>query len=124
MLDSNHLGEDNPSQREESILSGILVQARPLFLHSTFFYIKHFVFSTQPEMTLSMETLIRALSRLENVDSRKLRGGSAKMKREYSLEDLIDLTDEIEQRYDRHGIVRDSQVQLSVIDVFREKLAK
>ena len=71
-----------------------------------------------------METLVKSLSKLENIDGRKLRGSSAKMKREYSLEDLIDLTDEIEQRYDRHGVVRDTELQLSLIDVFREKLAK
>ena len=80
-MDSNPLGEDDPSKREENIL-----------------FFGDFV---------------------ENVDSRKLCGGSAKMKREYSLEYLIDLTDEFEQRYNRHGVVRDSQVQLSVIDVVK-----
>merc|ERR1712008_271698 len=44
------------------------------------------------------------------------------MKREYSLEDLIGLTDELEQRYDRHGRQTDN-AQLTTIDIHKEKLA-
>merc|ERR1719347_1882392 len=53
---------------------------------------------------------------------KSLRPPSAKMKREYSLEDLIGLTDELEQRYDRHGN-QTSNTPLSTLDIHKEKLA-
>ena len=42
----------------------------------------------------------------------------------YQAEELISLTDEMEQRYDRHGEVRDADIRLTTTDIFREKLAR
>ena len=56
--------------------------------------------------------------------SRASSSKSSRMKRELSLDELISLTDEMEQRYDRHGVVRDTEARLTTRDIFREKLAR
>ena len=61
---------------------------------------------------------------IEKIDGRNLGRTISKMKREYSHEDLIELTEEIEMRYDRHGVPRELGVKLSSVDIFRESLAK
>ena len=80
---------DTGFRDESSLLSGVLVQARPLYLHSTLFYIKHFTFSPHPDMLHSVQCLENSLQMLQGLKGKKLRCGSAKMKREYILEDLI-----------------------------------
>ena len=85
-VDTTH---DTGVRDEASLLSGVLVQARPLYLHSTLFYIKHFTFSQHPDMLQSVQVLEKSLQMLQTLKGKKLRCGSAKMKREYILEDLI-----------------------------------
>ena len=116
-------------QDEAALLAGVLVAARPLHLSSTLFYIKHFTFSSHPDMIKSLHTLETSVVLLERLarEARSARASSsrsARMKRELSLEELISLTDEMEQRYDRHGEVRDADMKLSTVDIFREKLAR
>ena len=114
-------------QDEAGLLAGVLVMARPLYLASTLHYIRHFTFSPQPDMMRSLESLERSVSLLERVEVRSSRASSSKssrMKRELSLDELISLTDEMEQRYDRHGAVRDTEARLTTRDIFREKLAR
>ena len=106
------------------ILASLLVQARPLYINSTIFYIEHFVFSKHPDLMRSLECLKTSLALIEKVNSRNLGRPTSKMKREYSHEDLIELTEEIEMRYDRHGVPRELGVKLSSVDMFRERLAK
>ena len=74
----------------------------------------------------TLETSVKLLERLarEARSARASSSRSARMKRELSLEELISLTDEMEQRYDRHGEVRDADMKLSTVDIFREKLAR
>ena len=107
---------------EVLLLSGVLVQSRLLHLMSSIKYVKTFTFSKQPDMMTSLQTLENAMKLLETPAMKTLRPPSSKMKREYSLEDIIGLTDELEQRYDRHGQPMDN-APLSTIDIHKEKLA-
>ena len=114
---------------EAAVLRALLVQARPLYLHSSLFYLSHFTLSPRQDMRESLDTLHSAFSQIQGVlaepwQSRASSAAAVKMKREYSLEDLIDLTDEIEQRYDRHGDKRHTDIHLTPVDIFREKLAR
>ena len=86
---------------------------------------KHFTFSSPPDLTRSLQTLQTSVRLLESLarearSARATSSRSARMKRELSLEELISLTDEMEQRYDRHGEVRDADIRLSTVDIFRE----
>ena len=111
---------------EAAVLGALLVQARPLYLHSSLFYLSHFTLSPRQDMRESLDTLHSAFSQIQGVLAKPWQSSAAavKMKREYSLEDLIDLTDEIEQRYDRHGDKRHTDTHLTPVDIFREKLAR
>ena len=103
-------------------MAGVLVQSRPFHLVSSIKYMRKFVFSKQPDMLTSLETLEKAIEILEAPAMTALRPPSGKMKREYSLEDLIGLTDELEQRYDRQGKPTTS-TPLTTLDIHKEKLA-
>ena len=86
---------------------------------------KHFTFSSPPDLLTSLHTLQTSLGLLESLarearSARATSSRSARMNRELSLEELISLTDEMEQRYDRHGEVRDADIRLSTVDIFRE----
>ena len=118
------LERDTHKEKDVAILASLLVQARPLHIYSTIFYIEHFVFSKHPDLMSSLECLKSSLSLIEKIDGRKLGRPISKMKREYNHEDLIELTEEIEMRYDRHGVSRELGVKLSSVDMFRERLAK
>ena len=118
------LDHDTHNETEVVILASLLVQARPLHIYSTIFYIEHFVFSKHPDLMRSLDCLKTSLELIEKIDGRKLGRPTSKMKREYSHEDLIELTEEIEMRYDRHGVPRELGLKLSSVDLFRERLAK
>ena len=118
------LERDTRTETEVVILASLLVQARPLHIYSTIFYIEHFVFSKHPDLSRSLECLKSSLALIEKSEARNIGRASSKMKREYSHEDLIELTEEIEMRYDRHGVPRDAEATLSSADIFRERLAK
>ena len=118
------LDQHTHNETDVVILASLLVQARPLYINSTIFYIEHFGFSKHQDLMRSLECLKTSLALIEKVNSRKLGRPTSKMKREYSHEDLIELTEEIEMRYDRHGVPRELGVKLSSVDMFRERLAK
>ena len=120
-------GEGEGSLRYPALLAGLLVSARPLHLASSLFYIQHFTYSAPPALSPALHTLqtsVRLLEGLASKPARRASSRSAGMKRELSLEELISLTDEMEQRYDRHGEVRDADIKLTSLDILREKLAR
>ena len=124
-----------PTGQERTVLlSSVLVQSRPLHLAFSLAYMEHFAFSVPPEMEASLATLVQAVKMVETMVER--RSHSAR-RREVSLEQLIGLTEELENRYGRHGepetdrprwkivptnILESSQTR-STRDLEREKLA-
>ena len=88
------------SQERTVLLSSVLVQSRPLHLAFSLAYIEHFAFSVPPEVEVSLTTLVQAVKMVETTVER--RSHSAR-RREVSLEQLIGLTEELENRYGRHG---------------------
>ena len=127
MLETEAVLRSPDQQDEAGLLATVLVSARPLHLASSLAYINTFVFSSQQEMASSLKTLEMSVSLLEGVEARSSRvssSRSSRLKRELSLEDLISLTDEMEQRYDRHGVARSRETKLTTRDIFREKLAR
>ena len=90
-----------PTCQERTILlSSVLVQARPLHLAFSLAYIEHFAFSVPSELEASMATLVQAVKMVELTSEKRVQSGK---RREVSLEQLIGLTDELENRYGRHG---------------------
>ena len=94
-------GSVPPTSEERTILlSSVLVQARPLHLAFSLAYIEQFAFSLPSELEASLATLVHAVKMVELTLEKRCQ--SAK-RREVSLEQLIGLTDELENRYGRHG---------------------
>merc|ERR1712107_524105 len=90
-----------PTGQERTVLlSSVLVQSRPLHLAFSLAYMEHFAFSVPPELEASLAILVQAVKMVETMVER--RSHSAR-RREVSLEQLIGLTEELENRYGRHG---------------------
>ena len=88
------------SQERTILLSSVLIQARPLHLAFSLAYIQHFSFSVPSELEASLATLVHAVKMVELTLEKRCQSGK---RREVSLEQLIGLTDELENRYGRHG---------------------
>ena len=57
---------DSSERVVETILTSIIVQARPLHLQSCLFYIKHFVFGLYPEMETSLDLIKSSVQVIES----------------------------------------------------------
>ena len=94
-------GSEPPTSEERTILlSSVLVQARPIHLAFSLAYIEQFAFSLPSEVEASLATLVQAVKLVELTPEKRCQSGK---RREVSLEQLIGLTDELENRYGRHG---------------------
>ena len=94
-------GSVPPTSQERTILlSSVLMQARPIHLAFSLAYIEHFAFNVPSELEASLATLVHAVKMVELSQEKRCQSGK---RREVSLEQLIGLTDELENRYGRHG---------------------
>lgn len=69
-----------------------------------------------------MTLLSNAVDFVKNIQPKKLLPTSGKLKREVSMEEIIQLTDELSQSYDRHG--NRLEPLKSALDLHRERFAQ
>ena len=80
-----------------TLVTVVLIRSRPLHLASTFLYIQDFNFTaTEPSYVEAMETFQTAVKRLMEVQTFQLKPKNKKIKKDLSLEELIEVTGEVE----------------------------
>ncbi|XP_067014979.2 ankyrin repeat domain-containing protein 27 [Anabrus simplex] len=99
------------------LLESVIIQAKPLHMASNLFYVENFQWTLSPNdaSSFSLVTFKAAVQELLLVDASQLKPRSEKVIRELGLEELIKVTGELGQRFDRSG-ERRSEGPISPLD--------
>ncbi|XP_040579519.1 uncharacterized protein [Lepeophtheirus salmonis] len=101
------------------LLATVIIHARPKHLMATLNYADVFAWSVPADMIECVKLIQSAVDLLRNVQPEKLPPTSGKLKRDVSMEEIIQLADEFEQSFDRQG--NRLEPVKSALDMHREK---
>ena len=104
------------------LLATVIVQSRPKHLLSTLNYADIFAWAVPSDMIESVTLINSAVDFVKNVQPKKLLPSSGRLKREVSMEEIIQLTDELSQSFDRRG--NRLEPLKSALELHRERFAQ
>ncbi|KAK7861943.1 hypothetical protein R5R35_006314 [Gryllus longicercus] len=87
------------------LLMSVIIQAKPLHMFSNLYYVEHFQWTLSPKdaMSFSVVTFQAAVQELLRIKGSDLKPRSEKVHRELGLEELIKVTGEVDEHFDRNG---------------------
>jgi hypothetical protein len=105
------------------LLVTVIIQAKPLHMASNLYYMENFQWTLSPSdaISFSLVTFKAAIQELLTLKPQELRPRSEKVHRELCLEDLMKVTVEVGQRFERSGERRE-EVRVSPLDRQMERI--
>jgi len=105
------------------LLVTVIIQAKPLHMASNLYYMENFQWTLSPSdaISFSLVTFKAAIQELLTLKPQELRPRSEKVHRELRLEDLMKVTVEVGQRFERSGERRE-EVRVSPLDRQMERI--
>ncbi|GLH01747.1 Uncharacterized protein GBIM_07809 [Gryllus bimaculatus] len=85
------------------LLMSVIIQAKPLHMFSNLYYVEHFQWTLSPKDAMSVVTFQAAVQELLRIKGSDLKPRSEKVHRELGLEELIKVTGEVDEHFDRNG---------------------
>ncbi|XP_023721770.1 ankyrin repeat domain-containing protein 27 isoform X2 [Cryptotermes secundus] len=105
------------------LLVTVIIQAKPLHMASNLYYMENFQWTLSPSdaTSFSLVTFKAAIQELLTLKPKELRPRSEKVRRELRLEDLMKVTVEVGQRFERSGERRE-EIPISPLDRQMERI--
>ncbi|XP_069679944.1 ankyrin repeat domain-containing protein 27-like isoform X2 [Periplaneta americana] len=105
------------------LLVTVIIQAKPLHMISNLYYMENFQWTLSPSdaISFSLVTFKAAIQELLTLKPSELRPRSEKVHRELGLEDLMKVTGQVGQRFERSGERRE-EVLISPLDRQMERI--
>ncbi|GFG37242.1 hypothetical protein Cfor_10937 [Coptotermes formosanus] len=105
------------------LLVTVIIQAKPLHMASNLYYMENFQWTLSPNdaISFSLVTFKAAIQELLTLKPQELRPRSEKVHRELCLEDLMKVTVEVGQRFQRSGERRE-EIPVSPLDRQMERI--
>lgn len=123
--DTEIVTEDLPSPNDHDmvlLLTTVIIRARPMHLMSTLDYADLYAWAVPIDIIEVVKLVSSAAELVHNIQPKTLQPSNGKLKREVSMEEIIQLTDELSNSFDRRG--KRLEPLKSALDLHRERFTQ